>query len=173
MTGALLAMRGSGPARLSFVAMKDPRCEMLSTVLRDVLPGLRLDPTSDQSWASVNAAYVASREEDDVELFVAIDERDFAALSTIVGEWTTGGRMLVRHDREVLKRALKAFRKRLKIVRLDSESSVGVGPMSSGKQSSIVGVRPPDIYPQDVWDELVRQKRLVEGRDGSYELPDE
>ena len=143
MTGALLAMQGLSSARLSFGAMKDPRCEMLSTVLRDILPALRLDPTSDQAWASVNAAYVASREEDDVELFVAIDEREFAALSTIVAEWATGERLLVRHDREVLKRALKAFRKRLKIVRLDSESSVGVGPMSSGKQSSIVGVMKP------------------------------
>ena len=40
-------------------------------------------------------------------------------------------------------------------------------------QSAIVGVRPPDTYPQEVWDELVRQKRLIEGRDGVYEIPPE
>ena len=73
----------------------------------------------------------------------------------------------------MLKRALKAFRKRLKIVRLDQESTAGGGAFSSGKQSSIVGVAAPDQYPQEVWDELVRQKRLVAGRDGLYELPPE
>ncbi|NJN14493.1 MAG: hypothetical protein HC813_02365 [Planctomycetes bacterium] len=87
--------------------------------------------------------------------------------------WASGERPLTRHDREVLKRALKAFRTRLKLVRLDSESSVGGGPMSSGRQSGIVGVRAPDQYPQEVWDELVRQKRLIEGRGGLYELPPE
>ena len=158
-------------ARLSFVAMKDPRCEMLSTVLRDILPGLRLDPASEKSWASVNAAYVASREEDDVELFVAIDERDFAALSTIVGEWATGERMLVKHDREVLKRALKAFRKSLKVTLLDDQSSLGGGPFSGGRTSDIVGITPPSRYPEAVWEELARQKRLVHCGQGIYELP--
>jgi hypothetical protein len=76
------------------------------------------------------------------------------------------------HDRNLLKRALKAFRKRLRIVRLDSESSVGGGPMSSGKESSIVGVRAPEQFPAEVWDLLVKQGRLLEGRDGMYELPD-
>ena len=45
--------------------------------------------------------------------------------------------------------------------------------MSAGRQSSIVGVQPPDQYPQEVWAELARQKRLVAGRDGIYELPPE
>ena len=109
----------------------------------------------------------------DIELFVAVEDRDLDALREIVRGWETGERVLTKHDRDVLKRALKAFRKRLKLVRLDSESTVGGGPMSAGRESSIIGVAAPDQYPQEVWDELVRQNRLVEGSDGIYELPPE
>jgi len=153
--------------------VKDPRNELLSTFLSDIVAQLQLGVATEKAWNAANAAYVAAREEEDVELFVALDERDLDELRTIVQGWASGERTLIRHDREVLKRALKAFRKRLKIVRLDSESSVGVGPMSSGRQSTIVGVRVPDQYPQEVWDELVRQKRLIAGRDEIYELPPE
>ncbi len=127
----------------------------------------------DKAWAEAERAWAASREEDDIELFVAIDERDDEALAAIVHGWMSGERTLPKVDREVLKRALKAFRKRLKIVRLDSESSAGGGAMSAGRQSSIIGVAAPDQYPQEVWDELVRQKRLVDGSGGIYELPPE
>jgi hypothetical protein len=69
-----------------------------------------------------------------------------------------------------LKMALKAFKKRLKLMRLDEESKVGVGPMSSGKGSGIVGITPPDQYPQAVWDELVKQGRLKPAGHGLYSL---
>ncbi len=71
---------------------------------------------------------------------------------------------------ENLKRALKAFRKRLKITRLDAESSVGGGPMSSGRSSGIVAVRPPDQFPQEVWDKLVEEGKLRSVGHGLYEL---
>ena len=48
---------------------------------------------------------------------------------------------------EVLRRALKAFKKRLKLTQLDCESSLGVGPMSGGRPSGIVAISPPDQYP--------------------------
>ena len=153
--------------------MDNPRCELLSTFLSDIVAPLNLGVATDKAWDAAQRAFEATREDDDIELFVAIDERDLDALRAIVAEWHSDKRNLTKHDREVLKRALKAFRKRLKIVRLDSESSVGGGPTSSGRQSSIVGVRAPDLYPQEVWDVLVRQGRLVDGHAGVYELPPE
>jgi hypothetical protein len=74
---------------------------------------------------------------------------------------------------EQLKHAMKAFRKRLKLTRLDEESKLGrVGnPMSGGKKSGVVAIRPPrgPEFPQAVWDELVSQGKLR--RSGSfYEL---
>lgn len=69
-----------------------------------------------------------------------------------------------------LKAAVKAFKKKLKLARLDDQSRIGVGPMSSGRESSIVGIAPPDQYPQSVWDELERQGRLRKIEQGLYEL---
>lgn len=69
-----------------------------------------------------------------------------------------------------LKRALKAFRKRLKLMRLDDESKLGAGPLSGGRDSGVVAIRPPYEFPKEVWDELVQQGRLKDAGHGLYEL---
>jgi hypothetical protein len=71
---------------------------------------------------------------------------------------------------EELKLALKAFRKRLKLTRLDAESNLGVGPMSGGAKSGIVAITPPNQYPRAVWDELVKQGKLKSESHGMYSL---
>jgi hypothetical protein len=71
---------------------------------------------------------------------------------------------------EVLTRALKAFKKRLKLTQLDQESRIGVGPMSGGRPSGIVAITPPNQYPRAVWDALVEQGRLKKASAGQYEL---
>jgi hypothetical protein len=71
---------------------------------------------------------------------------------------------------EVLTRALKAFKKRLKLTQLDRESRIGVGPMSGGRPSGIVAITPPNQYPRAVWDALVDQGRLKKTSSGQYEL---
>jgi hypothetical protein len=75
-------------------------------------------------------------------------------------------------DPAQLKGALKAFRKRLKLARLDDESRLGHGPMSGGGRSGILAIQPPAQYPQAVWDELVRQGKLRRSSHGLYELLD-
>jgi hypothetical protein len=69
-----------------------------------------------------------------------------------------------------LKAALKAFKKRLKLTRLDDQSRIGVGPLSGGRQSGIVAIMPPEQFPQAVWDELVRQGKLRRYGSQQYEL---
>jgi hypothetical protein len=71
---------------------------------------------------------------------------------------------------ENLKRAMKAFRKRLKLTRLDEESKLGRSPLSGGKKSSIVAIMAPYGYPREVWEELVRQGKLRDAGRGFYEL---
>jgi hypothetical protein len=73
-------------------------------------------------------------------------------------------------DPALLKRAMKAFRKRLKLTRLDHESKLGRSPLTSGKQSGVVAILAPREFPQEVWDELVRQGKLKDGGGGFYEL---
>lgn len=71
---------------------------------------------------------------------------------------------------QYLKQALKAFKKRLKLTRLDEESSLGGGPFSSGRDSGIVAIQPPSQYPREVWEKLVEQGRLRRAGGGMYEL---
>jgi len=69
-----------------------------------------------------------------------------------------------------LRAAMKAFRKRWKLTRLDDQSRIGVGPFSSGRESAIVGIMPPEQFPQAVWDELVRQGKLMKVGSRQYGL---
>lgn len=70
---------------------------------------------------------------------------------------------------EELRRAMKAFKRRLKLTRLDDESQFTRSPMSGGKSSSVVAIMPPSQFPSAVWDELVRQGRLKDAGGGLYQ----
>ena len=69
-----------------------------------------------------------------------------------------------------LKRAMKAFRKRLKLTRLNEESKLGRNPLTSGKKSEVVGIMPPHQYAPEVWQELARQGKLKDTGGGFFEL---
>lgn len=71
---------------------------------------------------------------------------------------------------EELKQAYKAFKKRLKLTRLDAESKVGVSPLSGGAGWGIVAIVPPNQYPDAVWEELVKQGKLKRAGHGMYSL---
>jgi hypothetical protein len=75
--------------------------------------------------------------------------------------------------KEQLKGAMKAFKRRLKLTRLDAESQLSKNPLSTGRGSGIVAIVPPVDYPQAVWDELVRQNKLKRSGQGLYELVSE
>ena len=72
--------------------------------------------------------------------------------------------------KETIKRAMKAIRKRIKLMRLDEESRLGHDAMSSGLKSTITGVRPPEQYPPEVWEELAERGRLRKIEPGLYEI---
>jgi hypothetical protein len=75
--------------------------------------------------------------------------------------------------KEQLKAAFKAFKKRLKFTRLDAESQLSKNPLSTGRGSGIIAIIPPVDFSQEVWDELVRQKKLKKAGQGLYELAPE
>ena len=75
--------------------------------------------------------------------------------------------------KQELKAAFKAFKKRLKLTRLDEESQLRGGPLSTGRPSGVVAITPPHEFPQAVWDELVRQGKLKHAGHGTYELVQE
>ncbi|TWU35344.1 hypothetical protein Q31b_54400 [Novipirellula aureliae] len=73
-------------------------------------------------------------------------------------------------SKEELRLAMKAFRKRLKLTRLDDESGLGYGPMSSGHRSRIAAITPPDQFPKAVWRELANQGKIKRESGGLYSL---
>jgi len=152
--------------------MIDLKTALLTRILAAVAAELESGAESGEAWAAARRAVAATGEEDP-DLAAAIVAEDRAALRAILDQWASGKRLLPAQDRAVLKRALKAYRKSLKVTRLADESKGGGGPMSGGAQSGIVGITPPPQYPREVWDELVRQGRLIDARHGLYELPPE
>lgn len=67
---------------------------------------------------------------------------------------------------EDLKKALKAFKKRLKLARLDDESGLSRG----SKRSGIQGITPPTGHPAGIWEELVALGKLRREMGGTYSL---
>jgi hypothetical protein len=71
---------------------------------------------------------------------------------------------------EELKKALKAFKKRLKLTRLDDDSKIGHGPLSGTGKAETVAIQPPAGFGREIWNELVEKGFLKSDTTGFYEL---
>jgi hypothetical protein len=72
---------------------------------------------------------------------------------------------------ETKRAAMKAFRRRIKLMRLDHESKLGVGPMTSGKKADFDSILPPRDFDDDVWKALAAEGQLNSTGRGFYGLP--
>ena len=73
-------------------------------------------------------------------------------------------------SRETCRRALRAFRKRLALTRLDEESRIGGhSALTSGADPRMSAIVPPTEWPDCVWQELVRQGKLRYVGHGFYQ----
>lgn len=72
---------------------------------------------------------------------------------------------------EELEHALRAFRKRLKVMRLADESKLAGRRLTSGRVSEIDAIQPPIEYGEAVWKALARAGRLKHTGQGFYALP--
>ncbi len=70
---------------------------------------------------------------------------------------------------EELKKALKAFKKRMKMTRLDDESRLGRSPLTGGG-AKIVAIQPPSGFGRAVWEELADKGFLKRDSGGFFEL---
>lgn len=152
--------------------MTSDRSVLMYQRLAAICEALRAGPeNADSLWQQAARDY-ATTEAPDAEVKSALDSRDVAAFQKILSDWLSDRKPLPVEDRTLLKRAMKMFRKRMKFTRLDDESRLGVGATTKGESSAIVGIMPPVEHPIEVWDELVRQKRLGDADDGMYGLVD-
>ena len=155
--------------------MFDPATSLLSRFLEARIVELQADPAHATAWDQARAAVEATSKVSkvDADVTTAVAARDYAALRAIVEAWDAGKRALPEMDLEVMRRAMKAFRKSLKVTQLDDESRIGRNPMTDGGASSITGIMAPPRFSRDVWSELVRRGELRGGRQGVYELAKE
>jgi len=70
---------------------------------------------------------------------------------------------------EELKKALKAFKKRLKLTQLNDDSRLGHSPLT-GKRETVHSMQPPLGFGRAIWDELVEKGYLRNDGGGLYAL---
>lgn len=121
-------------------------------------------------WRRMERALEEADAQENADLALPVLEQDPAEVAAVFAGWDQGSIGLPEWDKAVLKRALKAYRKRLKLMRLDDESSGSRNPLSKGEHSSILGVRPPEQYPPEIWEFLVAQGKLRDVGGGLLEL---
>ncbi|MFG0319606.1 MAG: hypothetical protein ACF8XB_20205 [Planctomycetota bacterium JB042] len=153
--------------------MNPDRNPLLCRRVAEAVEAIRAEPErADALWSSLAFDY-ATTSAADPDVAAAIAARDPAAVEKILEDWDRDRRPRPLEDREMLKKAMKAFRKRLKLTRLDDESRLGVGATTKGSPSAIVGIVPPNDHPPAIWAELARQGRLVDCKGGMYGLAEE
>lgn len=114
---------------------------------------------------------------DQAEAARAVREKDHAALVALLDRLerpapaptapTAGG-----FTEDDLAAALRAFKKRLRVMRLSDESRLGGRYTSGGRRSGIDAIEPPTEFPPAVWRALVAQGHLRDTGGGFYALPE-
>ena len=72
---------------------------------------------------------------------------------------------------ETKKKAMRVFRNRVKYLKLDQESKLGVGPLTSGKEMKFDSIAAPHDFPHEVWQILAKEDQLIDDGGGFYRLP--
>lgn len=116
---------------------------------------------------------------DQGEVARACKERDAAGLLAILDRLEhpeparpavdPGAAQAFTHDDRLA--AMRAFKKRLKLLRLNDESRLGGRYTSGGRTSKIDAIEPPTSHPREMWKLLAAEGKLIDTGDGFYMLP--
>ncbi len=152
----------------------------LEAVLADIearLPELEA-PDSGPLWGEIQRLFIKAKA-DPTQVASAVAGRDPQALQHLLNVLRGLESEATPEEEEdlpdvpgeTLREAMKAFRKRLKLMRLDHESKLGRSPLTSGKDAQFDSILPPDQYPAEVWKVLARKGQLESTGRGFYKLP--
>ncbi|GAB4546512.1 MAG: hypothetical protein Tsb0013_05410 [Phycisphaerales bacterium] len=145
------------------------------------------DKAVSDAWALVGRL-IGRTPADPADAAAAIDAQDLPALVALLdrlegkgpaptsdeapapaGTGSDGTTPVFSHDD--LAAAMRAFKRRLKLVRLDEESRLGSKQLSGGRKSQVDAIMAPSEYPREMWQHLAREGRLVDQGGGFYGLP--
>lgn len=143
--------------------------------VRSVAKDLRANKgNAAENWAL--ASRLLSRlTNDNARLQQVIQGRDLggldAMLDTIEGKVAAAAGPLPEFPAADLDAAMRAFHKRIKLGRLADESRLGGRYTSGGRESNIDAIKPPDGFPDAIWQVLARSGKLKDMGGGFYSEP--
>ena len=70
------------------------------------------------------------------------------------------------------KKALRAFKKRLKLTQLDDDSKIGGHSPLTGQRTQVTAIQPPTGFGREIWEELAADGILKNDGGGFYLLVD-
>ncbi len=143
--------------------------------LRQMVGELRTAPPSrktDEGWALAQRL-LGRMPVDPGKANTACETRDIDALDAIVKHLEAPSPE-VTADASIpeaeLEHALRAFKKRLKVMRLADESKLGGRQLTGGRKSEIDAIIPPSEFPREVWVALAVRGKLRDSGGGFYAL---
>ena len=127
-------------------------------------------------WGELHKAFLKSSVDSAVAAKV-IMHKDIDELQIVIGQLQSGCEVELTEKKEVVLptltheeqiEALRVFRKRVKFMKLDRETKLGVGPLTTGRKADFDSTTAPHGYPPEVWDALVTDGQLIYDGDGFY-----
>ena len=124
------------------------------------------------AWATI-ARLLPRSTTDQAEAKRIIEEQDATALDVLLASIENPKAAkpespVPEATHQEMKDAMHAFRKRLKLARLNDESKIGGRQLTGGKRSEIDAVEAPRDYPERVWKALVHAGKLRDAGGGFY-----
>lgn len=130
-------------------------------------------------WGQLHKAFLKSTVDSSVAAKI-IMHKDVEELNKVVTQLQCGSDVTIEEEvvslpelkHETIIEALRVFRKRIKFMKLDHESKLGVGPLTGGKELKFDSVMAPHDYPMEVWQSLAASGHLIDDGGGFFRIPD-
>ena len=130
-------------------------------------------------WGELHKAFLKSSVDSAVAAKI-IMHKDIDELQIVIGQLQSGYEVEITEKKEIVLptltheeqiEALRVFRKRVKFMKLDRESKLGVGPLTSGKDANVDSMMAPHDYPMDTWLSLSASGLLIDDGGGFFHVP--
>ena len=129
-------------------------------------------------WGQLHKAFLKSTVDASVVAKI-IMHTDVEELNKVVTQLQGGSDVTIEEEvvslpeleHETIVEALRVFRKRIKFMKLDHESKLGVGPLTGGKELKFDSVMAPHDFPMEVWKALARDGHLIDDGGGFFRIP--
>lgn len=130
-------------------------------------------------WGELHKTFLKSTVDPSVSAKI-IMHKDKDELQNVINQLQTGNTVeleeapctelpTLTHEEQI--EAMRCFRKRVKFLKLDRESKLGIGPLTTGKDVNVDSMMAPHDYPMEVWLSLSASGHLIDDGGGFFHIP--